>query len=51
MFDTVIFQGMDMLEFGVKASDGALQELIRHASKRLRYQSLLPAIKEILYGS
>ena len=33
MFDTVIFQGMDTLNFGVKASDGALQEFIRHASK------------------
>lgn len=33
MFDTVIFQGMDTLYFGVKASDGALQEFIRHASK------------------
>ena len=34
MFDTVIFQGMDTLNFGVKASDGALQEFVRHASKR-----------------
>ena len=33
MFDTVIFQGMDTLNFGVKASDGALQEFVRHASK------------------
>ena len=33
MFDTVIVQGMDTLNFGVKASDGALQEFIRHASK------------------
>ena len=33
MFDTIIFQGMDTLNFGVKASDGALQEFIRHASK------------------
>ena len=33
MFDTVIFQGMDTLNFGVRASDGALQEFIRHASK------------------
>ena len=33
MFDTVIFQGMDTLNYGVKASDGALQEFIRHASK------------------
>ena len=33
MFDTVIFQGMDTLNFGVKASDSALQEFIRHASK------------------
>ena len=33
MFDTVIFQGMDTLNFGVKTSDGALQEFIRHASK------------------
>ena len=33
IFDTVIFQGMDTLNFGVKASDGALQEFIRHASK------------------
>lgn len=33
MFDTVIFQGMDTLNFGVKASDGALQEFIRHASE------------------
>lgn len=33
MFGTVIFQGMDTLNFGVKASDGALQEFIRHASK------------------
>ena len=33
MFDTVIFQGMDTLSFGVKASDGALQEFVRHASK------------------
>ena len=33
MFDTVIFQGMDTLNFGVKASDGALQEFIRHSSK------------------
>ena len=32
MFDTVIFQGMDTLNFGVKASDGALQEFVRHAS-------------------
>ena len=32
-FDTVIFQGMDTLNFGVKASDGALQEFVRHASK------------------
>ena len=33
MFDTVIFQGMDTLNFGVKASDGALQEFVRHANK------------------
>ena len=33
MFDTVIFQGMDTLNFGVKASDGALQEFVRHVSK------------------
>jgi hypothetical protein len=33
MFDTVIFQGMDTLNFGVRASDGALQEFVRHASK------------------
>ena len=33
MFDTVIFQGMDTLNFGVKASDGALQEFVRHASQ------------------
>ena len=33
MFDIVIFQGMDTLNFGVKASDGALQEFVRHASK------------------
>jgi len=33
MFDAVIFQGMDTLNFGVKASDGALQEFVRHASK------------------
>ena len=33
MFDTVIFQGMDTLNFGVKASDSALQEFVRHASK------------------
>ena len=33
MFDTIIFQGMDTLNSGVKASDGALQEFIRHASK------------------
>lgn len=33
MFDTVVFQGMDTLNFGVKASDGALQEFVRHASK------------------
>ena len=33
MFDTVIFQGMDTLNFGVKASDGALQEFVRQASK------------------
>ena len=33
MFDTVIFQGMDTLNFGAKASDGALQEFVRHASK------------------
>ena len=33
MFDTVIFQGMDTLNFGVKASDGALQEFVCHASK------------------
>ena len=33
MFDTVIFQGMDTLNFGVKTSDGALQEFVRHASK------------------
>lgn len=33
MFNTVIFQGMDTLNFGVKASDGALQEFVRHASK------------------
>ena len=33
MFDTVIFQGMDTLNFGVKAYDGALQEVVRHASK------------------
>ncbi len=33
MFDTVIFQGMDTLNFGVKASDGALQEFVRHAGK------------------
>lgn len=32
-FDAVIFQGMDTLNFGVKASDGALQEFVRHASK------------------
>ena len=32
MFDTVVFQGMDTLNFGVKASDGALQEFVRHAS-------------------
>lgn len=32
-FDTVIFQGMDTLNFGVKASDGARQEFVRHASK------------------
>ena len=32
-FDTVIFQGMDTLNFGVKTSDGALQEFVRHASK------------------
>ena len=32
-FDTVIFQGMDTLNFGVKASDGALQEFVRHASQ------------------
>lgn len=31
-FDAVIFQGMDTLNFGVKASDGALQEFVRHAS-------------------
>lgn len=36
MFDTVIFQGMDTLNFGVKASDGALQEFVRHASKTPR---------------
>ena len=35
-FDTVIFQGMDTLNFGVKASDGALQEFVRHASKTPR---------------
>lgn len=35
-FDTVIFQGMDTLSFGVKASDGALQEFVRHASKTLK---------------
>lgn len=33
MFDTVIFQGMDTLNFGVKASDGALQQFVRHVSK------------------
>ena len=33
MFDAVIFQGMDTLNFGVKASDGALQEFVRHASQ------------------
>lgn len=32
-FDAAIFQGMDTLNFGVKASDGALQEFVRHASK------------------
>lgn len=32
-FDAVIFQGMDTLNFGVKASDGALQEFVRHVSK------------------
>jgi len=32
-FDAVIFQGMDTLNFGVKASDGALQEFVRHASQ------------------
>ena len=32
-FDAVIFQGMDTLNFGVRASDGALQEFVRHASK------------------
>ena len=32
-FDVVIFQGMDTLNFGVKASDGALQEFVRHASQ------------------
>ncbi len=32
-FDAVIFQGMDTLNFGVKASDGALQEFVRRASK------------------
>ena len=32
-FDAVIFQGMDTSNFGVKASDGALQEFVRHASK------------------
>ena len=35
-FDAVIFQGMDTLNFGVKASDGALQEFVRHASKTPR---------------
>ncbi len=35
-FDAVIFQGMDTLNFGVKASDGALQEFVRHASKTLK---------------
>ena len=32
-FDAVIFQGMDTLNFGVKASDGALQEFVRHAGQ------------------
>lgn len=32
-FDAAIFQRMDTLNFGVKASDGALQEFVRHASK------------------
>ena len=32
-FDAAIFQGMDTLNFGVKASDGALQEFVRHASQ------------------
>ena len=50
-FDAAIFQRMDTLNFGVKASDGALQEFVRHASKMPKVSEFARYQRDFLYGA